>query len=203
MTIETKAREWAEKRAKEIIDEPAMMSLNEIMTAAYLAGAAGAMEWDVLTLANFWMHVEKTDYCWIWTGSKNKDGYGAFKISNKSAAAHRLSYEMFNGKINESMCIMHVCDNPSCVNPFHLQEGTHMKNMQDMVLKNRNSKFGKTSKYHGVSYRSDINRWRSFVIWDGNKKHLGSYETEMDAALARDKYIKDKGLSARLSLPPP
>lgn len=49
MTIQEKSREWAEKRAKEMMSEPAMSSINQIMERAYLAGAAGAMEWVPLT----------------------------------------------------------------------------------------------------------------------------------------------------------
>lgn len=45
MTIETKAREWAEKEAKAVMNEPAMISLKTMFERAYLAGAAKAMEW--------------------------------------------------------------------------------------------------------------------------------------------------------------
>lgn len=32
---------------------------------------------------------------------------------------------------------MHTCDNPICVNPNHLVEGTKSQNSQDMVAKDR------------------------------------------------------------------
>lgn len=48
MTIETKAREWADKEAKQFSEDAYALpvyKVNELMERAYLAGAAGAMEW--------------------------------------------------------------------------------------------------------------------------------------------------------------
>ena len=76
--------------------------------------------------------------CWEWKGSFDKDGYG--KIFCK--AAHRFSWiESRNNENIKGAIIMHVCDNPSCVNPFHLRKGTYQKNSDDMVKKGR-SLFG-------------------------------------------------------------
>jgi len=32
---------------------------------------------------------------------------------------------------------MHLCDNPSCVRPSHLKEGTHKENIRDAATKQR------------------------------------------------------------------
>ncbi len=50
----------------------------------------------------FLSHVQKTDSCWVWTGAKDKDGYGKTCINNKkdnNRGAHRASYELFKGEI--------------------------------------------------------------------------------------------------------
>lgn len=91
--------------------------------------------------------VKKTDYCWLWTGYLKPNGYGQFRGS-KSMLAHRSSYFIFIGDIPENMNVLHMCDNPPCVNPAHLFLGTQKDNMRDMHSKNRN---GVTS-HHGENH---------------------------------------------------
>ena len=78
--------------------------------------------------------------CWEWIAGKSASGYGHFKINNKQHVAHRVAYEIYNGLIPDGMFILHKCDNPLCVNPEHLEIGTHQDNMYDKVSKNRQSR---------------------------------------------------------------
>jgi hypothetical protein len=60
--------------------------------------------------------------CWLWTGYRDRKGYA--KIRNdqgKKVWAHRFSYEMHNGPIQEGMTVDHTCRRTSCVNPDHLE----------------------------------------------------------------------------------
>lgn len=77
--------------------------------------------------------------CWIWQGSKDKDGYGKFCHDGKHLRAHRASYEIHKEQIPKGKMICHTCDNPSCVNPEHLFLGDSRINTIDMVQKNRGS----------------------------------------------------------------
>jgi HNH endonuclease len=87
------------------------------------------------------IHFEPNSGCWLWAGALHGAfGYGAFKIGNRQSKvdkAHRVSYELHKGPIPKGLVIRHVCDNPACVNPNHLEIGTVKQNAQDMVRRQR------------------------------------------------------------------
>lgn len=81
--------------------------------------------------------------CWEWQKTKDRVGYGRLKVSLGSRdsfrheSAHRYSYLLFVGEIPTGMCVLHKCDNRSCVNPGHLFLGTQKDNIRDMHAKGR------------------------------------------------------------------
>jgi len=89
------------------------------------------------TLERFWAKVNRTDSCWLWTGSKTIGGYGQFPYKRIPLLAHRVSYLISCGDIPDGLIVCHHCDNPSCVRPDHLFVGTHKDNFEDMVKKGR------------------------------------------------------------------
>lgn len=79
----------------------------------------------------FWSKVDKrADECWVWTGAKTPHGYGTFQYGDgKRGYAHRWAYEATKGPIPSGLSIDHLCRNPSCVNPDHLEAVTHRENV--------------------------------------------------------------------------
>jgi HNH endonuclease len=69
---------------------------------------------------NFWAKVLIGDGCWEWTGARQK-GYGKF---GASWFAHRLSYLLLVGPIPQGLQLDHLCRNPGCVAPNHLEPVT-------------------------------------------------------------------------------
>ena len=117
----------------------------------------------------FWKYVDKGDgnpyKCWEWIGTKNR-GYGQLssKRNQSPYKAHRLSVIIHYGYIPDGMCILHKCDNPSCVNPRHLFYGTQSDNMADAAKK---KKLGRSlgsllalhpgrKGYHGAGPKSNL-----------------------------------------------
>lgn len=75
--------------------------------------------------------------CWEWTGSRYSTNYGEVWQGGKRRLAHRVSYELAKGPLAKGEVVMHVCDNPPCVNPDHLVKGTQFQNVLDMQAKGR------------------------------------------------------------------
>ena len=88
---------------------------------------------------SFWKKVDikSPPECWEWLGSFRGD-YGCFKLGNYNESAHRTAFHITKGMKSYKNCVLHSCDNPKCVNPNHLFEGTQGDNMIDKFKKGRN-----------------------------------------------------------------
>lgn len=90
--------------------------------------------------------------CWGWSGYKDKDGYALINTGSNGKGyherrAHRISWELINGKIPDGKMILHSCDNPICTNPDHLFSGNNQTNSDDKLEKERGNRGSK----HGLS----------------------------------------------------
>lgn len=87
----------------------------------------------------FWARVVKQPGCWVWTGRKDKDGYGILtsKKPPYTLRGPRVSWQIHRGEIPMGLMVLHTCDNPECTNPDHLYLGNNTQNMKDMMDRGR------------------------------------------------------------------
>lgn len=66
--------------------------------------------------------------CWEWTRARSPLGYGQSNVARGSSLAHRLAYLTFVGPIPDGLQLDHLCVNPPCCNPAHLEAVTSAEN---------------------------------------------------------------------------
>ena len=68
--------------------------------------------------------------CWVWTGQTGRrGGYGQFCYRDFQPVAHRVMYTAVHGPIPEGLTLDHLCRNPPCVNPKHMEVVSHKVNI--------------------------------------------------------------------------
>jgi hypothetical protein len=78
--------------------------------------------------------------CAIWPFKKNAKGYAKTYLLGKYLSVHRIVFERFYGCELGALLVRHKCDNPSCVNPHHLEAGTDADNVRDRDVRGRTAR---------------------------------------------------------------
>ncbi len=78
----------------------------------------------------FWSKVRVPDEngCLNWIGTKGR-GYGRFWFNRRTVMAHRWLYEYLVAPVPDELELDHLCRNPGCVNPNHLEPVTPSTNV--------------------------------------------------------------------------
>ena len=93
--------------------------------------------------------------CKLWTGLKDRQGYGRVKIDGKMHRVHRVALAKKVGrKLLRSELALHSCNNPACYNEDHLRIGTYADNNRDCQ-----------ERYPGIAEKvfGDLNTLRQFL----------------------------------------
>lgn len=87
----------------------------------------------------FWKKTKGSslDKCLLWISSATIGGYGTFSFRRRRFLAHRFAYLAFYGNLRDDLDVLHSCDTPSCVNPYHLRMGTSKQNTKDSLDRGR------------------------------------------------------------------
>lgn len=107
----------------------------------------------------------------------NTHKYMQMQFEGKPYKSHRVAWLLYYGDWPKGQ-IDHINGNRS---------DNRIDNLRDVSLKenmlNKPSYKGKTSKYKGVSWRKDFNKWRALIQRDGKPENLGHFDCEREAAL--------------------
>lgn len=92
----------------------------------YAASVTTMQRWAAkVRLPEYW----KDEACWGWAGTVDRWGYGTLWDNGRSVKATRFSYQRFIGPIPDGLVLDHLCRNPNCVNPSHLEAVTDKENV--------------------------------------------------------------------------
>lgn len=124
---------------------------------------------------------------------ENNTGYlavGLYKNSKgKRFLIHRLIAINFIPNPNNLLIINHIDGNPLNNKISNLEWATQRENCCHAKLN-----INQVSKYTGVSYSHDRQKYASYIRVNGKKKFLGRFNTELEAYNARVKYEKENGI---------
>lgn len=72
-------------------------------------------------LDRFLDRIVRADGCWEWRGAHISSGYAETWNGTRPLLAHRVAHELWNGPVPAGYEVDHLCGNPGCVNPAHLE----------------------------------------------------------------------------------
>ncbi len=84
-------------------------------------------------------HCQELGQCWLWRGP-TENGRGRLWVGPRATGGMRLANRvvwMLTHGDWPTLCVCHKCDNPLCVRPDHLFEGTIADNNRDRDVKGR------------------------------------------------------------------
>jgi hypothetical protein len=81
-------------------------------------------------LRRFWSKadVRAPGECWPWMATRDRCGYGRFSLDGRPISAHRFALGCFR-VLTPGLVVDHLCGNPACVNPAHLEQVTQRENV--------------------------------------------------------------------------
>jgi hypothetical protein len=106
--------------------------------------------------------------CLIWTGQKDRDGYGIVGFRRATRKAHRLALWLAGRPIPEGHVVNHTCRRRDCVNPQHLTT----------LTASENSKRDSTSMGYINSQKTHCKNGHPFDRVYGGQRYCSTCESE-------------------------
>ena len=124
------------------------------------------------TAVDFWKRTKAiSNGCIEWQGAHLTRGYGNVYYRGGYYLAHRVAWQLVNGRIPHKINVLHSCDNPKCVNVTHLSLGTQVDNLNQCVARGRRAIGEKV--WNSVLTKADIHSIRSMIVKGVSQEVIG------------------------------
>lgn len=149
----------------------------------------GKLYWKARVVNNKHDKAWNTKNAGVEAGSVSKlHGYRKIRLNGRMLYAHRIVWEMHNGKIPNGYEIDHI---------DHNRDNNNIKNLRCVhpSVNDKNLSLPKTSTTGviGVSYDNQRGKYRAYIVINGKYKTIGRYSTICEATAARKAYSKAYG----------
>lgn len=128
-------------------------------------------------IARFNSKWSKVNDCHVWSGHKDRDGYGIITFRRASRKAHRVAMYLADRPIPEGFVVNHTCRNRACVNSQHLLA----------IPASENSKRDSTSAGYINSQKTHCPKGHSYDRHYGGQRYCSICEREKSKRL-REKW---------------
>lgn len=167
--------------------------------------------YSVTSFGRIWTHLKYNNYNHRPYGnhfmklSEDKDGYLRISLSKKGKKkkfyVHVIVAKTFISNPYNLPQVNHKDYNKKNNNKDNLEWSTCQNNHNHATINNLR-KFKKYSKFYGVSFvnRQQNKKWCAQLTIDKKHKHVGYYETEIDAAIAINKFIIENNMDRPLNI---
>jgi len=133
--------------------------------------------------------LSKYKWCAVETGQRLF--YAARGVKNRLVYMHRDVMELATG---DNICVDHID-----FNGLNNQKTNLRKTTKSYNFKHRRP-IAHTSKYRGVYWDRNRNKWKAQASINGRMFAIGRYDLELDAALARDEFVRKNDASGFIVL---
>lgn len=119
-----------------------------------------------------------------------------YLVRNGTTGIIQFHREIMKDFLTDGLEVDHINGNGLDNRTINLRAVTHLQNQNNIQNKKRIG----TSRYRYVHYDKSRNRWCAMVQFKGKTKNVGSFNTELLAALAANSYILKNRLDKVLNV---